>query len=172
MPTVLFCEVYLCLGVREACVATTVLCYCVWVMSQYVYCMFLWCGGGRTGNVSDHVFVLQLCVRGLGLQARRLQQETLWFGRAGESHPRSTHLFAALFVFGRDCPLILLLPFMIPPPFLSLHLFCWHVWTTEGDWWVMTYWVWSNDGLCQRGSAHGRLAHGDAGLCYLLSLQS
>lgn len=52
------------------------------------------------------IFVLQLCLGGLGLQAWRLQQETLWFRRAGESHP---HLIA-LFVFQRDCLVILLIP--------------------------------------------------------------
>lgn len=38
-----------------------------------------------------------------------------------------------------------------PLPF-CLSIFCWHVWITEGDWWVMTYWVWSSDVLCQHGS--------------------
>lgn len=106
------------------------------------------CDGGRTGHVSDHVFVLQLCLGGLGLQAWRLQQETLWFGRAGESHPQCTDVFVAAFVSQCDrllilFPLILLvesslhdLPSLTPslPPSLLLlpPLFCWHGWTTEG----------------------------------------
>lgn len=144
---------------KELGISTIILVYCTtvyeWCHSMCTVCL---CGvmEDKNSHVSDHVFVLQLCVRGLGLQARRLQQETLWFGRAGESHPRSTHLFIPLFVSGRDCLLILFLLFMISPPFLSLCLFCWHVWITEGDWWVMTYWAWSNDVLCQHGS-HGML---------------
>lgn len=63
------------------------------------------CDGGQTGHVSDHEFVLQLCLGGLGLQAWRLQQETLWFGRAGESHPRCTRLFFPLSVTVSPHPL-------------------------------------------------------------------
>lgn len=112
---------------------------------------------------SDHSLVFQLCLRGPGLQAWRLQQETLWFGRAGESHLQCTHLFVALFVSQHEhllifFPLILILDSSVddPPPPLSLSLsliafptVCWHGWATEGGWWVMTYWVWSRDVLCQ-----------------------
>lgn len=67
-----------------------------WCLSLW---MSVWCDEGQTGHESDHAFVLlQLCLGGLGLQAWRLQQETLWFGWAGESHPQCIHLFAALFV--------------------------------------------------------------------------
>lgn len=58
--------------------------------------MSVLCDGGQTGRVSDHAFVLQLCLGGLGLQAWRLQQETLWFGGAGESRPQCTRLFVRL----------------------------------------------------------------------------
>lgn len=57
------------------------------------------CDGGPTGHVSDHAFVLQLGLGGLGLQTRGLQQEALWFGGAGESRPQRTH--TRLFVFRR-----------------------------------------------------------------------
>lgn len=84
--------------------------------------MSVLCDGGQTGHVSDHAFVLQLCLGGLGLQAWRLQQETLWFGGAGESHPQCTHLFVALFMSQRD-RLLILFPLILlvdSPPFLPL----------------------------------------------------
>lgn len=92
-------------------------------------CMSVPSDGGQTGRVSDHAFVLQLCLGGLGLQAWRLQQETLWFGRAGESHPQCAPLLVALFVsvpspsFSSSSLLILLLMFSPPSPSLSRSVF-------------------------------------------------
>lgn len=93
------------------------------------------------------VVILQLCLRGLGMQAWRLQQETLWLSRAGESYPQ----LIAVFVLQRDWLLIRVVNSPVP----SLHsalffLFYWH--GLGGGWWVMTYWVWFSDALCQGGS--------------------
>lgn len=54
-------------------------------LDETVLCVFL---TNRRTNLSCFFclfFCLQLCLRGLGLPAGGLQQETLWFGGAGES---------------------------------------------------------------------------------------
>lgn len=68
--------------------------------------------------------------------------------------------------FSSQSPLPFCLSILLPS-----SLFCWHVWTPEGDWWVMTYWVWSSNVLCLVDPI-GCATHSDAGLCYLLNLQS
>lgn len=77
-------------------------------MSQFMHCIRMWWEHIGHASESDRSSVLQLCLRGLGVQAWRLQQETLWFGRAGESHPQCAHVFVALFCFSAWASLFLL----------------------------------------------------------------
>lgn len=58
------------------------------------------------------------------MQAWRLQQETLWFSRAGESHPQ----LIAIFVLRRDW---LVIPVVNSPPALFC-LFYGHGWKEGG----------------------------------------
>lgn len=59
------------------------------------------------------------------MQAWRLQQETLWFSRAGESYPQ----LIAVFVLRRDWLLIRVVNSPVPSPHSAVFfLFYWHGW--------------------------------------------